>query len=75
VTVAPWARWMCDPLCSTASVSRLSRSGVGHAGLVEVDRGVLADVELAAFDTRDERVDRQGPAGERGTVLAEALGG
>jgi hypothetical protein len=48
---------------------------VGHAGLVEVDRGVLADVELAAFDTRDERVERQGPAGERGTVLAEALGG
>ncbi len=49
--------------------------GVGHARLIEVDRAVLADGELAALDARDERVERERLPGEGGAVLAEALGG
>ena len=49
--------------------------GVGHARLVEVDRRVRVDGELAALDARDERVEGQGSPGERGAVLAEALRG
>ena len=49
--------------------------GVGHAGLVEVDRRVPVDVELPALDTGHERVERERLPGERGAVLAESLRG
>ncbi len=44
-------------------------------GLVEVDRRVRVDGELAALDARDERVEGERVPGERGAVLAEALRG
>ncbi len=47
--------------------------GVGHASLVQVDRRVRADLQRAVLRAGDERVQRQGPPGERGAVTAEAL--
>ncbi len=48
--------------------------GVGHPGLVEVDRRVRIDVDLAVLDTRHERVDTEHPLGERRAISAETLG-
>ncbi len=49
--------------------------GVGHARLIEEDRRRRVEREPAVLGPGDERVERQRPAGERGTVLAESLRG
>ena len=49
--------------------------GVGHACLVEEDRRVRVEGEPAVLGPGDESVKRERLSGERGTVLAEALGG
>jgi len=50
-------------------------AGVGHAGLVEEDRGVRVEREPAVLDPVGERVERERLPGERGAVLAETLCG
>lgn len=49
--------------------------GVGHAGLIEEDRAVLAQSEPAVFNTGDERVESERGALQGGTVAAEPLRG
>lgn len=48
--------------------------GVGHACLIEVDRGVLTNGELPMLDAVHERVEGECLPGQGGAVLAEALG-
>jgi hypothetical protein len=68
----------CDQLRSRALYQlgeRVQPFVIGHAGLVEEDRRVGADVDRARVCSCDERVEGERASGERRAVRSQALGG
>ena len=47
--------------------------GVDDAGLIQIDRRALPDIQTAVLHPGDERVERERRPGERGPVLPKAL--